>query len=94
MRLEPQQGQHPDRMGEQVDTDTERPEFGRGFEHLALNTLAVQCKREREPANSAASDEDRHRCGVYGPPSSGAKICGSVAGSNPGHSITGSGGYF
>ena len=48
-----------DRMGEHIDADAERPHFRCGFQHEAGNASLMQHQGERQPADSAPSDDDR-----------------------------------
>jgi hypothetical protein len=45
-------------MGQEIDADPDRAEFGRGFEYFAGNAGRMQREPERQSANPAADDDD------------------------------------
>ena len=48
------------RMRQHVDADAERLQFRHALEHAGGNADLVQAERQRQPANAAAGDENRH----------------------------------
>jgi len=57
-RIHAELGQPAHGVRQQVDADAERFDLGRRFEHAAGHSGAMQRKRERQPADAAADDEN------------------------------------
>src|SRR5450759_5443644 len=45
-------------MGEEIDADADRPDFGRRFEYSAGNPRRVQSQPERQSTNAGADDNN------------------------------------
>src|SRR5262245_35229980 len=55
--LQAELGQLAHAVRQEIDPHAERPDRGRGLEHLAGNAELVQRERERQSAHAAADDE-------------------------------------
>ncbi len=56
--LQPEAGQHPDGVGQQVDADAERPDLARRLDDRRVDAARVQGERGGQPADPAAGDQD------------------------------------
>ncbi|MNX92371.1 hypothetical protein D3C86_1245090 [compost metagenome] len=56
--LQPQRGEFPHRMGQQVDADAKRADLLAGFPDFHIHAVPVAEQGERQPANAAAGDGD------------------------------------
>jgi hypothetical protein len=59
-RQQVQRGQLADRVRQGVDAHTYRPDIGGGFEDLTRHAFGMQHQRQRQAADAAAGDQDRH----------------------------------
>ena len=56
--FEPKACEFTRRMRQEVDADTDRPQFGSGFEDPARDAGLMQRDPERQPANAGTDDDD------------------------------------